>query len=488
MNTHMKIALNAAGLGLAVLAGSAALAEDSGWYAGINGGVTQTTIDEARITSSLLSSGFTVTDFSDDDSDSGYKLFGGYQFNRYLALEGGYFDLGSYGFTAETQPPGTLTGNIEVTGFNFDLVGFLPLSEHFSLIGRAGANHAEASDTFSSTGPISVPGPDRTARETNLKLGVGAQWAFSNRFAARIEAERYRIDDAIGNKGDIDLYSLNLLMRFGENGRSVASTAPVTPTAAPEAKPAAAIVAVPAPTEEYCSILDIQFEIAQDDIQIEEQEKLRVIATFLQKYPATTAVIEGHTDNVGIPLDNLRLSRHRADSVVAYLIDAHDIAASRLSAIGYGETRPLGDNGTNDGKRINRRIGAVVACATDIEGLEPLPARITMAQLIEFDLDKAVLAPQYHGQLRKVANYLKAHPSVTATVEGHAGNSTPSMSLEISRLRASNVADYLVDDQGIARARVSSEGFGESRRFAYNTSAEGRQDNRRVNIILNYPN
>ncbi len=487
MKTHINMALST-GLGLAVMTGSIALAEESGWNAGINGGITRTTIDEERITSSLLTSGFTVTDFSDDDSDSGYKLFGGYQFNPYFAVEGGYFDLGSYGFTAETLPPGTLTGDIEVTGFNLDLVGLLPLTERFSLIGRAGANYAEASDTFSSTGLINVPNPNPTARETNIKFGVGAQWEFNDRISARLEAERYRIDDAVGNKGDIDLYSVNLLMRFGENGRSVASTAPATqPVAtAPAAEPALVVVA--APTEEYCSILDIQFEVAQDDLQREELERLRVIGTFLQKYPDTTAVIEGHTDNVGAPSTNMLLSQRRAESVVAYLEDTHDIAAARLAAVGYGETRPLGDNATDDGKRMNRRIGAVVACASDIEGLEPLPARITMAQLIEFETDKAAISPRYHDQLRKVADYLNANPTVTAAVEGHAGNSTPSMSMEVSRLRARNVADYLVNDLDIARSRVSSEGFGETRRFAYNTSAEGRQENRRVNIILSYPN
>jgi OOP family OmpA-OmpF porin len=228
MKTHMKVALNSAALGLGVLAGlpgSTALAEDSGWYAGINGGVTRTTIDEERITSSLLSSGFTVTDFSEDDSERGYKLFGGYQFSRNFAIEGGYFDLGSYGFTAETQPSGTLTGNIEVTGLNLDLVALLPVGERFSLFGRAGANRAEASDTFSGTGLINVPNPSRSQRDTNLKVGVGVQWAFSDRIAARLEAERYQIDDAVGNTGDIDLYSLNLLMRLGENRQRLTSTA-----------------------------------------------------------------------------------------------------------------------------------------------------------------------------------------------------------------------------------------------------------------------
>jgi OOP family OmpA-OmpF porin len=49
------------------------------------------------------------------------------------------------------------------------------------------------------------------------------------------------------------------------------------------------------------------------------------------------------------------------------------------------------------------------------------------------------------------------------------------------------VVDYLVYNFGIARSRLSAEGFGATRRFAYNTSAEGQRENRRVNIIFDFP-
>jgi OOP family OmpA-OmpF porin len=62
------------------------------------------------------------------------------------------------------------------------------------------------------------------------------------------------------------------------------------------------------------------------------------------------------------------------------------------------------------------------------------------------------------------------------------------MAMNMSKRRAQNVVDYLVDTFGIDRSRLSVEGFGQGRRFAYNTSAEGQQENRRVNIIINYPN
>ena len=247
------------------------------------------------------------------------------------------------------------------------------------------------------------------------------------------------------------------------------------------------IVPIPVKTDQYCSILDFEFEINQDEIQREEKEKLAVLGTFMTKYPKTTAVIEGHSDDVGTAEENMKLSQHRADSVVSYLVDGLHIAPSRLTAVGYGETRPIADNDTDEGQRMNRRIDAVVACATDIEGLKVVPARLTMALEMEFDQNKADIKPQYGDELRRVANYLNANPSVTATVEGHTANlATPELAMVLSERRAQNVVNYLVDNLGVSRSQLSTAAFGETRRFAYNTSLEGQQENRRVNIIINY--
>jgi len=174
---------------------------------------------------------------------------------------------------------------------------------------------------------------------------------------------------------------------------------------------------------------------------------------------------------------------------VNYLVDSLHIDRLRLSAVGYGDTRPVADNSTEEGKRQNRRVDAVIACVTDVQGLKVAPARVTMALFIDFDQNKADIKPEYLGELRKVADFLNANPAVTATVEGHTGNlqATPALAMEISRRRAENVVDHLVDDLGIDRSRLTVMGYGDTRRFAYNTSIEGGLENRRVNIIFNYP-
>ncbi len=484
---------------LLIIASPFAMAQDSGWYIGANVGPSRAKIDDIRITSGLLGAGFATTSINDHDRDTGYKLFVGYQFNKYFSFEAGYFDLGKFSFNATTVPAGTLDGQLKLNGENFDVVFNLPFTEKFSIFARAGVNYANVKDSFSGTGTVYVLNPNPSERAANYKFGGGLQYDFTKSFGMRAEVERYRINDAVNNKADIDMASIGLLIRFGRKSPApeqaqASYVAPPEPVAPPperviEAAPVETVAEAPTKTEEYCTLLNIQFDINRDQMQRQEKEKLAVIGTFLAKYPGTTAVIEGHTDNVGDPEHNMMLSLHRAESVVNYLVDDLHIDRSRLKAVGYGDLRPIADNATEEGKQQNRRIDAVVPCVMDFPGLKVAPARITMAMQIEFDALKADIKPEYDSDFQRVANFMKANPYVTATVEGNTAAlpNDPNLAMKISLLRANNVVDYLVNHFGIERSRLSAEGFGDTRRVAYNSSAQGREDNRRVNIIINYP-
>jgi OOP family OmpA-OmpF porin len=482
-------------LALTIIAAPMVSAQDSGWYLGANVGQSESKIDDAQITKSLLGAGLATTSMSNRDDYTGFKVFGGYQFNKYFAFEGGYFDLGKFGFTAN-KPAGTLNGDLKANGFNFDAVLSLPFTEKFSGFLRAGVINADTKDTFAGTGAVVVLNQNPTKRETNYKYGAGLQYDFTRSFGMRAEYERYRINDAVGNKGDVDLASVGVLFRFGRKAPMTASYTPapepyVAPAPAPVVVETPVAVVVPAPdqTQQYCTVLNLTFDIDRDNIERDDKEKLKVVGTFLTKYPATTAVIEGHTDNVGTPEHNMKLSLARAESVVTYLVNEIHIDRARLKAVGYGNTNPLNDNSTEEGKRENRRINAVIACVADIEGLTVAPARIVVALDIEFDPKKDEVLPAHKEELRKVANFMKANPTVTATVEGHAGAMSEGSAdaMVISKRRAQNVVTYLVDNFGIDRSRLTAEGFGKTRRYAYNTTAEGRQENRRINILINYP-
>jgi len=213
----MKLAKASRMLGLAALAAIAspyATAADSGWYGGVNFGQSSAKVDDAKITSNLLGGGLATSSISDDDSDTGYKLFGGYKFNKNFALEGGYFDLGTFGFTATTVPAGTLNGNLKLKGLNLDAVGIMPFTPKFSGFGRVGLNYAETKDSFSGTGAVTVLNSNPSKRDANYKFGAGLQYDFNQSIGMRVELERYRINDAVSSKSDVDLFSVGLVYRF----------------------------------------------------------------------------------------------------------------------------------------------------------------------------------------------------------------------------------------------------------------------------------
>ncbi len=489
-------------VGCAVMASPLAAAEDGVWYGGGSIGPSWSKIDEARISNQLMGAGFTSNTISSDNKDSGYKLFGGYKYNENLAIEAGYFNLGKYAYTATTTgPAGTMNGNIKLDGVNVDGVfslpifgGYLPRTGKLSVFTRIGLQYAEARDQFGSTGGVTLlTNPSPSKREMSYKYGLGLQYDFNRSLGVRAEAERFRVNDAVGSRGDINLFTLGLVYRFKKAPRPVPLAAACIPAAA---APIMVVVPVKVKSQRYCSILDFTFEIKQDEMQREEKEKLAVLGTYMKKYPETTAVIEGHTDNVGQPEFNQNLSQRRAESVVAYMIDNQKIEPSRLTAVGYGETRPINGNNTREERQENRRINAVVACATDVAGLKVVPDRLTMALEIQFDPYEHTIAPEYANQLSVVANYMNANPKITATVEGFAGMSvgegaaresvTADEAMEISSQRAQAVVNYLVDNLGISRTRLGTAAFGSTRRVAYGTTLEDQQAERRVNIIYNY--
>ena len=483
-----KVAVALLGIvGFAPVSGQAAAADESGWYGGLSIGQSRGKIHDERIAGELAAQGETVTSIDDKDIGLGFKLFAGRKFNRNFAVEGGYFNLGKLGFSADTTT-GSLTGSIKLQGMNLDAVGILPFTEKFSALGRVGFTYTQARDTFTSTGSVVVSDPNPRKSEGNYKVGLGVQYDLTRALGLRGEWERYRVNDAVGNKGDVDLFLVGLVYTFGAAEKPAPRAETPPPAAAPAPAEVLVIVPIVARTQTYCSILDMQFEINQKTVQQEYQEKVNRVASFMRKYPDTTAVIEGHSDEVGSAADNMKLSERRAEGVVSNLVERGGIARPRLKAVGYGETRPIGDNRTEEGKRLNRRINAIIACATDIEGIVPVADRITMAMEMEFDTDRAEVRPQYREELRKVANFLKANSRVSATVEGHTSNQqgTRAQAMLLSQQRAQSVVNALVA-LGVDRMHLFAQGFGATRRFAYNTSAEGQQENRRVNIILDFP-
>jgi len=97
------------------------------------------------------------------------------------------------------------------------------------------------------------------------------------------------------------------------------------------------------------------FEYGSSQLSDQLVVLLNTAAGILVRNPTLVGTVEGHTDDVGSDGFNQALSESRAQSAVDYLIAA-GVDAQRVVAIGYGESRPLGDNSTEEGRAINRRI------------------------------------------------------------------------------------------------------------------------------------
>jgi outer membrane protein OmpA-like peptidoglycan-associated protein len=103
-------------------------------------------------------------------------------------------------------------------------------------------------------------------------------------------------------------------------------------------------------------VREIRFASNSAVILPESGAILSQIARLLKDDPKLELVIEGHTDNVGGAEFNLDLSRKRAEAVKRWLADREGVSEVRLATVGYGLTRPVADNGTEDGRAQNRRV------------------------------------------------------------------------------------------------------------------------------------
>jgi outer membrane protein OmpA-like peptidoglycan-associated protein len=108
------------------------------------------------------------------------------------------------------------------------------------------------------------------------------------------------------------------------------------------------------------SMSDILFETGKADLKQELQLNLAEVAAILKSLLAESSVIiEGHTDNVGSAQKNKTLSEQRATAVLNYLV-GRGVDKKRLKAIGYGLTKPVEKNDTDEGRAKNRRVELVI--------------------------------------------------------------------------------------------------------------------------------
>jgi OOP family OmpA-OmpF porin len=104
--------------------------------------------------------------------------------------------------------------------------------------------------------------------------------------------------------------------------------------------------------------LYINFDTGKSTIRPESRPIVEQIAALMKQNAGLRLSIEGHTDNVGTPASNKLLSEQRAKAVLDAVV-ATGVPSSRLSAIGWGQDRPIADNRSQEGRAKNRRVEIV---------------------------------------------------------------------------------------------------------------------------------
>ena len=397
-----------------MVATSATAAERSGFYVGGDVGQSNWNISqsEANNFAADLAGGLgnlgvvDVTSTSNNLHDKGttYSFFVGYQILPWLATEVAWMDLGNttinasgtYTFRAvtETGPTGGAyyaKPKFESQGMALSVLPMLPFMDVFNVYARLGvywgnnklSGNFQAQDTNANGTPNGNPyyaNRSDTNNTSKFLWGVGASYTWDQRVSFRVEYDGIQnVIDSNGpygnNKTSVGRLTAGVLYRFGH----VAEAAPVA--AAPVAAVAAAPVAakcVDSDGDGVCDSVDrcpntpkgdrvgpngcscdvtIRTHFAFDSAELTAEDKatLDKVAGRLQELEFVSGVANGHTDNVGKADYNQKLSERRAQAVVDYLA-AKGVGAGRIKAVGYGETKPIADNSTEEGRAANRRV------------------------------------------------------------------------------------------------------------------------------------
>lgn len=338
---------------LSMFAAASTLAQDtSHYYGGVSVGLSRTDINVPGITTGLVPSVVSAPGATTDEKDTAYKLFGGYQFNRNIALEGGYFNLGKSSFYSPTVA-GSLSGETKVHGINLDLVGTLPLTERLSALGRIGAQHSWSRSNFTGTGDAAGGTGSLKHNDGDFKVGLGFQYEISRSMWVRAEVERYRLKDAVGQRNHVTVASMSLVIPFGRVAQAPIAASPQypvyvapAPAPAPQAPPPVVIAAPPPPPAPALPVRQ-RVSMSADTLFGFDQSTVRAntdLANFKKQVEGTrieAITVEGHTDRIGSADYNQTLSVERAEAVKSYLVIHGAQDPGKITAVGKGESQPV---------------------------------------------------------------------------------------------------------------------------------------------------
>ena len=105
--------------------------------------------------------------------------------------------------------------------------------------------------------------------------------------------------------------------------------------------------------------LSIEFDSGSTQIAPNYLDLLDKAADMIKGHPDKRVTIEGHTDSIGSESINMKISHKRSDAVKSYLVKKHNILSTKINSVGFGESKPIAENSTPEGRFKNRRISIV---------------------------------------------------------------------------------------------------------------------------------
>ncbi|SRR5712692_4574636 len=153
------------------------------------------------------------------DTDTGIKVFGGYQFNENGAVEISYIDLGKVTANANfiiSGIPVSSQAERKSHGFDLGVIGILPVNNQFSFLGRAGMFLWSADFSVTASGGGVTLSNSQSASGNSLSYGIGAKYDFDKSIGLRAEFQRFKDvgDKNTTGQSDVDLLSISLVLRF----------------------------------------------------------------------------------------------------------------------------------------------------------------------------------------------------------------------------------------------------------------------------------
>jgi len=283
-----------------------------------------------------------------DKDEVGYGIFAGYDFNRRLALELSFTDIGD---SAAEYPTVDLQGELREADLALKIS--YPLYKQAHIYGKLGAAYWEGEVTG---GSVSID--DSGVRPL---VGGGVEFPFADRWAARLE---YQYIDQVGNDAmgytNPHFFGLSVVWSFASRTHNSPVIPVVVSAPAPQSD-----VKISEPLTEQRIVVDEELDgplFEFDQAIIRNTAAIDPVVDLLVQTPSLDVSIIGHTDARGTSEYNQRLSETRANVVAKYL-RSKGVNLGRIKVYGMGEDQPVADNQTEGGRAKNRRVEFVISGA-----------------------------------------------------------------------------------------------------------------------------